>query len=159
MTDDHSYQTLSAYNDKLIKTPNLDRIADDGVIFMNSFVGNSICAPSRATMLTGKHTHLNGQIDNSVTFDGSQVTFPKLLQNAGYQTALIGKWHLRSDPTGFDYWNILPGQGQYYNPDFIEMGEKKQFEGYCTDITTDFALNWINKRDTKKPFCLFVVAS
>ncbi len=156
MTDDHSYQTLSAYNDKLIETPNLDRIAKDGVIFRNSFVGNSICAPSRATMLTGKHTHKNGQINNMVTFDGSQTTFPKLLQEAGYQTALIGKWHLRSDPTGFDYWNILPGQGQYYNPDFIEMGEKKQYEGYCTTITTDFALNWLNKREKEKPFCLLL---
>jgi len=156
MSDDHSYQTISAYNDKLIETPNLDRIADEGVIFHNSFVGNSICAPSRATMLTGKHTHKNGQINNAVTFDGSQVTFPKLLKAAGYQTALVGKWHLKSDPTGFDYWNVLPGQGQYYNPDFIEMGEKKQFEGYCTDLTTDFGLNWLDNRDKKKPFCLLL---
>jgi len=156
MSDDHSYQTISAYSDKLMKTPNLDRIADEGVIFQNSFVGNSICAPSRATMLTGKHTHKNGQIDNRVTFDGSQVTFPKLLRAAGYQTALIGKWHLRSDPTGFDYWNIVPGQGQYYNPDFIEMGVKKRYEGYVTDITTDFALDWLNKRDKTKPFCLLL---
>lgn len=156
MTDDHSYQTLSAYSDKLIETPNLDRIANEGVIFPNSFVGNSICAPSRATMLTGKHTHKNGQINNRITFNGSQLTFPKLLQQAGYQTALIGKWHLRSDPTGFDYWNILPGQGQYYNPDFIEMGEKKQFEGYCTTLTTDFALNWLETRDKEKPFCLLL---
>ncbi len=156
MSDDHGYQAISSYNKELINTPNLDRIADEGVIFSNSFVGNSICAPSRATMLTGKHTHINGQIDNSVSFDGSQVTFPKLLQAAGYQTALIGKWHLRSDPTGFDYWNIVPGQGQYYNPDFIEMGEKKRFEGYVTDITTDFALDWLDKRDKEKPFCLLL---
>lgn len=156
MTDDHSYQTLSAYSDKLIQTPNLDRIAKEGVIFINSFVGNSICAPSRATLLTGKHTHMNGQINNSVTFDGSQVTFPKLLREAGYQTALVGKWHLKSDPTGFDYWNILPGQGQYYNPDFIEMGEKNQFEGYCTTLTTDFGLNWLESRDKEKPFCLLL---
>ncbi|MDX1286397.1 MAG: sulfatase-like hydrolase/transferase, partial [Draconibacterium sp.] len=156
MTDDHSYQTLSAYNDKLIQTPNLDRIANEGVIFPNSFVGNSICAPSRATMLTGKHTHINGQINNAVTFDGSQVTFPKLLREAGYQTALVGKWHLKSDPTGFDYWNILPGQGQYYNPDFIEMGEKKRFEGYCTTLTTNFGINWLEKRNKEKPFCLLL---
>ncbi|VAW18523.1 Mucin-desulfating sulfatase [hydrothermal vent metagenome] len=156
MTDDHSYQTLSAYSNKLIETPNLDRIANEGVIFKNSFVGNSICAPSRATLLTGKHTHKNGQINNVVTFDGSQLTFPKLLQRAGYQTALIGKWHLKSDPTGFDYWNILPGQGQYYNPDFIEMGEKKQFEGYCTTLITDFALSWLDNRDPGKPFCLLL---
>jgi arylsulfatase A-like enzyme len=156
MTDDHSFQTISAYSDKLIKTPNLDRIADEGVVFTNGFVGNSICAPSRATLLTGKHTHVNGQINNRVTFDGSQVTFPKLLQQAGYQTAMIGKWHLKSDPTGFDYWNILPGQGEYYNPDFIEMGEKKQVEGYCTTLTTDFALDWLDGRDSEKPFCLLL---
>jgi arylsulfatase A-like enzyme len=156
MTDDHSFQTLGAYSEKLIKTPNLDRIADEGVIFTRSFVGNSICAPSRATMLTGKHTHKNGQVDNRVTFDGAQTTFPKLLQQAGYQTALVGKWHLKSDPTGFDYWNILPGQGQYYNPDFIEMGEQKQFEGYCTTLTTDFALDWLDSRNTEKPFCLLL---
>ena len=156
MTDDHSFQTISAYSDKLIETPNLDRIADEGVIFTNGFVGNSICAPSRATLLTGKHTHVNGQINNRVTFDGSQVTFPKLLQQAGYQTAMIGKWHLKSDPTGFDYWNILPGQGEYYNPDFIEMGERKQVEGYCTTLTTDFALDWLDGRDSEKPFCLLL---
>ncbi len=156
MSDDHGYQAISAYNDKLIQTPNLDRLADEGVIFRNSFVTNSICGPSRAVMLTGKHSHLNGMLDNSTKFDGSQQTFPKLLQNAGYQTAMVGKWHLKSDPTGFDYWNILPGQGQYYNPDFIEMGEKKQIEGYVTNITTDIALNWLNNRDTKKPFCLLL---
>ncbi|WP_296635690.1 sulfatase [Polaribacter sp.] len=156
MTDDHSYQAISAYNDQLIKTPNLDRIAKDGVLFRNSFVGNSICGPSRATMLTGKHTHKNGQINNRVKFDGNQVTFPKLLQKAGYQTALIGKWHLKSDPQGFDYWNILPGQGKYYNPDFIEMGKKKRVEGYATNVTTDYGINWIKNRDKKKPFCLLL---
>jgi arylsulfatase A-like enzyme len=156
MTDDHSYQTISAYSDKLIQTPNLDRISNEGVIFKNSFVGNSICAPSRATLLTGKHTHKSGQINNAVTFDGSQLTFPKLLQKAGYATALIGKWHLGSDPTGFDYWNILPGQGVYYNPDFIEMGKKKQVKGYCTNLTTDFGIDWLDKRDKEKPFCLLL---
>ncbi len=156
MTDDHSYQTISAYSDKFIQTPNLDRISNEGVIFTNSFVGNSICAPSRATLLTGKHTHKNGQINNAVVFDGTQQTFPKLLQKAGYQTALIGKWHLRSNPTGFDYWNILPGQGDYYNPDFIEMGEKKQLRGYVTTVTTDLGLQWLDKRDKQKPFCLLL---
>ncbi len=156
MSDDHGYQAISAYNHQLIETPNIDRIAQNGVIFTNCFVGNSICAPSRATLLTGKHTHKNGQTDNRVTFDGSQTTFPKLLQQAGYQTAMIGKWHLRSDPTGFDYWNILPGQGQYYNPDFIEMGEKKQYEGYVTTITADIALKWLDRRDKNKPFCLLL---
>lgn len=157
MTDDHGYQAMSCYDGSLNNTPNLDRIAEQGVIFLNSFVSNSICAPSRAVMLTGKHSHLNGQINNGVSFDGTQQTFPKLLQSAGYQTAMIGKWHLRSDPTGFDYWNILPGQGSYYNPDFIEMGEKKRIEGYVTEITTDIALNWLeNGRNKEKPFCLLL---
>ncbi len=156
MTDDHAVRALSCYDGNINQTPNLDRIANDGVIFRNSFVSNSICAPSRAVLLTGKHSHLNGQIDNGVTFDGTQMTFPKVLQKAGYQTALVGKWHLRSDPTGFDYWNILPGQGQYHNPDFIEMGNQKRIEGYATTVTTDIALKWLDKRDEEKPFCLLL---
>ncbi|MEE4114809.1 MAG: sulfatase [Marinilabiliaceae bacterium] len=157
MTDDHGYQAVSSYSDELINTPNLDRIASEGVLFTNSFVSNSICAPSRAVMLTGKHSHLNGQLDNGTEFDGSQQTFPKLLQQAGYQTAIVGKWHLRSQPEGFDYWNILPGQGSYYNPDFIEMGEQKRIEGYVTDLTTDIALKWLDEgRDPDRPFCLLL---
>jgi arylsulfatase A-like enzyme len=156
MTDDHSYQTISAYGSTLIQTPHIDRIANEGILFTNSFVGNSICAPSRATMLTGKHTHKNGQMTNMVTFDGGQLTFPKLLQQAGYKTAMIGKWHLKSDPTGFDYWNILPDQGEYYNPDFIEMGEKRRYEGYCTTITTDLALKWLDGAGQDQPFCLLL---
>ena len=136
MTDDHSFQTISAYDKRYIQTPNIDRIANEGVRFTNSFVANSISGPSRACMLTGKHSHKNGFIDNAHTFDGSQQTFPKLLRKAGYQTAMIGKWHLTSDPTGFDYWNILVGQGDYYNPIFIDNGEKRQIEGYATNITT-----------------------
>jgi arylsulfatase A-like enzyme len=156
MTDDHGYQAISAYGHDLIQTPNMDRLATEGVIFRNSFVANSICGPSRAVMLTGKHSHMNGLLDNTTEFDGSQLTFPKLLQQAGYQTAIVGKWHLKSDPTGFDYWNILPGQGQYYNPDFIEMGEQKQIEGYATTITTDIAMDWLDGRDVEKPFCLLL---
>ena len=156
MTDDHGYQAVSAYGSGLNKTPNLDRIADEGIIFRNSFVCNSICAPSRAALLTGKHSNANGQIDNRVRFDSSQVTFPKLLQEAGYQTALIGKWHLRSEPTGFDFWSILPGQGSYYNPDFIEMGRTCRQTGYATTIITDKAIEWLQQRDTAKPFCLLV---
>ncbi len=156
MTDDHSFQTISAYGGTLINTPNIDRIASEGIIFTNSFVGNSICAPSRATMLTGKHTHKNGQMTNEVTFDGLQVTFPKVLQQAGYKTAMIGKWHLKSDPTGFDHWNILPGQGEYYNPDFIRMGENVRYEGYCTTITTDLALEWLDGLEKEDPFCLLL---
>lgn len=156
MADDHAVRALSCYDGSINHTPNIDRIAKNGVIFTNSFVSNSICAPSRAVMLTGKHSHMNGQINNRVTFDSTQQTFPKLLQQAGYQTALVGKWHLKSNPTGFDYWNILPGQGQYYNPDFIEMGNRKQVEGYVTDLITDRALDWLKHRDQNKPFCLLL---
>ena len=118
MSDDHSYQTISAYDKRFIETPNIDWIANNGVRFTNSYVANSLSGPSRACMLTGKHSHANGFTDNTKTFDGSQQTYPKLLQKAGYQTAMIGKWHLTSDPTGFNYWDILIGQGDYYNPDF-----------------------------------------
>ena len=157
MSDDHSYQTISAYDHRFIETPNIDRIANEGVRFTNSFVANSLSGPSRACLLTGKHSHKNGFTDNTKRFDGSQQTFPKLLQQAGYQTAVVGKWHLTSDPTGFDYWNILTGQGDYYNPYFIDNGEKKQIEGYATNITTDLALDWLdNKRDKNKPFCLLL---
>ena len=119
MTDDHTAQALSAYGKSHIQTPNLDQIAQEGVLFRNSFVANSLSGPSRACMLTGKHSHANGFTNNEHgIFDGSQQTMPKLLQQAGYQTALIGKWHLVSEPTGFDHWDILIGQGEYYNPLF-----------------------------------------
>lgn len=157
MCDDHSYQTISAYDTTFIKTPNIDRIAADGVRFTNSFVANSISGPSRACMLTGKHSFANGFTDNSSSFDGSQQTFPKLLQQQGYETAVIGKWHLTSDPTGFNHWDILVGQGDYYNPTFICNGEKVQREGYATNITTDLALDWLESgRDANKPFCLLL---
>lgn len=156
MTDDHSYQTLSAYDDRFIQTPNLDRIAQEGILFTNSFVSNSICAPSRAVMLTGKHSHLNGQIDNFTRFDSTQATFPKYLQKAGYQTALIGKWHLKSQPTGFDHWEVLIGQGNYYNTDFIENGSRKRSEGYVTDVITDKGIQWLEQRDKDKPFSLLL---
>lgn len=156
MTDDHAYQAISCYNGVLNRTPNIDRIANEGVIFTNSFVTNSICAPSRAVMLTGKFSHLNHQRLNSQKFDSSQLTFPKLLQEAGYQTAMIGKWHLGSEPMGFDFWNILPGQGDYYNPDFIEMGQRKRVEGYVTNLVTDAAIKWLNSKTGDEPFCLLV---
>ncbi len=157
MTDDHSYQTISAYGSTVNHTPNIDRLAERGVRFTNSFVANSLSGPSRACMLTGKHSHANGFTDNTKRFDGSQQTFPKLLQQAGYQTAMIGKWHLVSMPTGFDYWDILTGQGDYYNPTFIRNGERLQRHGYSTTITTNLALNWLaNQRDPQKPFCLFI---
>jgi len=154
MSDDHAAHAISCYGSKLNQTPNLDRIAGEGMRFTNCFCTNAICAPSRAVILTGKYSHVNGVMDNRQVFDGSQTTFPKLLQQAGYQTAMVGKWHLKSDPTGFDYWNVLPGQGDYYNPDLIEMGVAKQHTGYVTDVLTDIALNWLERRDPAKPFCL-----
>jgi len=154
MTDDHASHAMSCYGSRINKTPNLDRIAGEGMRFTNCFCTNSICAPSRAVILTGKYSHVNGVIDNAVKFDGAQPTFPKRLQQAGYETAIIGKWHLKTDPTGFDYWNILPGQGVYYNPAMIEMGERKKYTGYVTDILTDHALQWLKARKGDKPFCL-----
>ncbi|MBS3772524.1 MAG: sulfatase [Bacteroidales bacterium] len=155
MTDDHANRALSCYGGDLIETPNLDRLAEEGMRFNHSFVTNSISAPSRATLLTGQYSHKNGVIDNAKEFDGSQMTFPKLLRDAGYQTAMIGKWHLKSEPTGFDYWKVLPGQGSYYNPDFIEMGERMRDTGYVTDLITDEVINWIDQAKGKeKPFCV-----
>jgi arylsulfatase A-like enzyme len=157
MSDDHAAHAVSAYGSRINRTPQIDRIAREGIRFAHCFCTNSICAPSRAVILTGKYSHLNGVRDNAVSFDGAQRTFPKILQEAGYQTAMIGKWHLKSDPTGFDYWNVLPGQGHYYNPDLIEMGEKKQHTGYVTDIITDIALDFLeNRRDRSKPFLLML---
>lgn len=159
MTDDHTAQMMSCYDKRYIKTPNLDRIANDGVRFTNSFVANSLSGPSRACMITGKHSCANKFYDNSTcVFDGSQQTFPKLLQKAGYETALIGKWHLESLPTGFNYWEIIPGQGDYYNPRFINMqNETKQEKGYLTNLITDKSIDWLeNQRDKNKPFCILI---
>ena len=159
MTDDHTAQMMSCYDKRYASTPNLDRIARDGVIFTNSYVANSLSGPSRACMLTGKHSHKNGFTDNTTcTFDTAQVTFPRLLQQAGYQTAVFGKWHLESLPTGFDTWEVVPGQGDYYNPDFITMqGDTVQRHGYITNVITDMSLDWLeNKRDKERPFCLLI---
>ncbi|MEO5591450.1 MAG: sulfatase [Chitinophagaceae bacterium] len=157
LSDDHAYQAISAYGFGLNKTPNIDLIAKEGILFKRAFVTNSLCAPSRAAILTGKYGHLNGITGNGTEkFNGNQNTFPKLLKQSGYQTAVIGKWHLNSDPVGFDFWKILPGQGHYYQPDFIENGTRKTDTGYATNLTTDFALTWLNQRDTSKPFCILV---
>ncbi len=159
MTDDHTAQMMSCYDTRFAHTPNLDRIAADGVRFTNSFVANSLSGPSRACMLTGKHSHKNGFTDNTTcVFDGSQPTFPKYLQEAGYETAIFGKWHLESLPTGFDTWEIVPGQGDYYNPDFIQMnGDTIVRHGYLTNLITDLSLDWLeNQRDKDKPFCLLI---
>jgi arylsulfatase A-like enzyme len=156
-SDDHTRQAISAYNSspRLVQTPNIDRLAAQGMLFERALVPNSLCGPSRAAILTGKYSHLNGFYHNGGNvFDGSQQTFPKLMQKAGYQTAIIGKWHLESDPTGFDYWHILPGQGAYYNPPMIRNGERVQHQGYTTDLITDFAVDWLKMRDRSKPFLL-----
>ena len=154
-TDDHAVQSIGAYGSRINETPQIDRIAGGGALFTNNFCANSICAPSRATVLTGKHSHINGVINNGVRFDAGQPTFPAMLQQAGYRTALIGKWHLKSTPQGFDYWQILPDQGSYYNPDFITAQDRKHYEGYVTDITTDLALDWLrNDWGQDKPFLL-----
>ncbi|UJH90411.1 sulfatase-like hydrolase/transferase [Antarcticibacterium sp. 1MA-6-2] len=155
MSDDHAYQAISAYSDKLTHTPNIDRIAVGGMLFTNASVTNSICAPSRATILTGKHTHLNGKIDNISKFDTTNVTFPQLFQDAGYQTAMFGKLHFGNNPKGFDEFKILPGQGDYYNPKFITEKGDTIIKGYVTDIITDLTIDWLdNRRDVNKPFLL-----
>jgi len=154
MSDDHAYQAISAYGTGLNHTPNIDRLATEGAIFNRACVTNSICAPSRAVMLTGKHSFVNGKVDNMLPFDWNQPNFPKLMQANGYQTAMIGKIHLDGIPQGFDFSMVLPGQGQYYNPDFLVNGEKIRIEGYCTEIITETMLDWLkNKRDPNKPFC------
>jgi len=156
-TDDHAPHAISAYGSKINRTPNIDRLAQEGMLFRNCFCTNSICGPSRAVILTGKHSHLNGFLDNRSVFDGSQQTMPKLMQQTGYQTAMIGKWHLKSDPTGFDYWSVLTGgggQGTYYNPAFSTSSGPATHEGYVTDIITDMALEWLDERDDHQPFLL-----
>lgn len=156
-SDDHTTQSISAYGDarKLVQTPGIDRLAKEGMRFDRCLVTNSICGPSRATMITGTYAHINGFWNNSnCSFDPSQVTFPKLLQGVGYQTAVIGKWHLGSDPTGFDFWQILPGQGIYYNPPMIRNGQKVTIPGYVSEIITDETLKWLAARDRTKPFLL-----
>ena len=157
-SDDHAYQAMSCYPRPLAvnETPNLDRLAKSGMRFDRCLVTNSICGPSRAVILTGKYSHANGFYNNTNSrFDGAQTTFPKLLKSAGYTTALIGKWHLVSQPTGFDYWHTLPGQGIYYNPPMNDNGKQVKHEGYTTEIITDLSLDWLkNRRDKSKPFLL-----
>lgn len=159
-TDDHCQQALSAYDARRMTTPNMDRIAKQGMLFHRCYVTNAICGPSRAVIQTGKYSHLNGFVRNGNRFDGSQQTFPKLLQAGGYQTAVIGKWHLESTPQGYDYYDVLKGQGPYYNPPMLTAGPDgepvtRQHTGYTTDIITDKALTWLKQaRDANKPFML-----
>lgn len=157
IADDHAYQAIGAYGSVLNETPNIDRIANAGIRFDRALVTNSICAPARAVILTGKYSHVNGVLDNVDDFDGSQPTFPKLLQAAGYQTAAFGKWHLKSEPTGFDEWEVLPGQGHYYNPDFRTPAGIVRREGYVTDIATDLAIDWMESgRNAERPFFVWL---
>ena len=160
MSDDHASHAISAYGSRINATPQIDRISEGGMRFNNCFCTNSICTPSRATILTGTYNHINGVTTLSTHMDGRLLTYPKLMQQQGYQTAIVGKWHLGHggihDPTGFDYWNVLPGQGLYHNPVMIEMGEETVREGYVTDLITDFSLDWLRQRDQDKPFCMMV---
>ena len=154
MSDDHGYQAISAYGYGLNKTPNIDRLAKEGILFTRATVTNSLCAPSRAVLLTGKHSFINGKVDNEARFNWNQDNFAKQLQQHGYQTALIGKIHMDGLPQGFDHSAVLIDQGEYYNPNFIINGIKKELKGYVTDLTTDMAIDWIKNRDKEKPFCL-----
>ena len=153
-SDDHACHAIGAYGSPFGATPHLDALAANGVLFTANYCGNALCGPSRATILTGLHSHGNGFCRNGNVFDGSQTTFPKLLQRVGYQTAIVGKWHLESEPTGFDHWLVLPDQGQYYNPDFLGKDGKKSFVGHVTNLTTRFAIEWLERRDAKRPFLL-----
>ncbi len=153
MTDDHASHAMSCYGSVVNKTPHLDRIADAGMRFDNCFVTNSICTPSRATIMTGKYSHING-VPVFNRFDGSQPTLAKYLQAAGYYTGIIGKWHLGSDPTGFDHWEILPGQGRYFDPVFYTATETREIKGYVTDVITDLTIEFLKNRPKDKPFFL-----
>ncbi|MGE4489253.1 MAG: sulfatase [Kiritimatiellales bacterium] len=161
-SDDHAYQAIGAYGGRLQAlnpTPNIDRIANEGMRFDRCYVANSICGPSRATLLTGKFSHMNGQLDNQAPnqFDHNQQQFQKVLQENGYQTAIIGKIHLDGTLQGFDYWDVLPGQGKYINPAFISQNGRKRYPGYVTDIITDKAVTWLkSRRDPSRPFMLMV---
>jgi arylsulfatase A-like enzyme len=152
MSDDHASHAISAYGSAINRTPQIDRIGKGGVRLTNCFCTNSICTPSRAAILTGQYSHRNGVYTLQDSLDPARNNVAKELKSAGYQTAMIGKWHLASDPSGFDYWNILPGQGLYHNPVFINRGERKTYNGYCTDLIGDFTLDWLKQRDPKKPF-------
>jgi len=162
MSDDHAAQAMSCYDSEINETPNIDRIAEEGIRFDNCFCTNSICTPSRATILTGKHSHLNGVLTLASDFDREQDHVGKELQQAGYRTAVIGKWHLHTEPSGFDYYNVLPGQGLYHDPLLKEKGKEWQdhneggerYEGYVTDIITDLSIEWLEENAGEDPFFL-----
>ena len=154
MSDDHASHAISSYGSRINKTPNIDRLAKEGARLDNCFCTNSICTPSRAAILTGQYSHKNGVNTLNDKLDPKSRSVAKYLQADGYQTAMIGKWHLGTEPQGFDHWRILPGQGAYYDPEFIEASGRKKYQGYCTDLITDFAIDYLNGRDKEKPFFL-----
>ena len=154
MADDHAAHAISAYGSKIIQTPSIDKLAKQGMLLKNCFCTNSICVPSRGVLLTGQHSHMTGIKTLADSLDPARPNIGKMLRAGGYQTAMIGKWHLVKEPSGFDYWNILPGQGVYDNPVFIEMGKRSTRQGYCTDLIADYSIDWIKKRDKTKPFFL-----
>ena len=156
LSDDHAAHAVSAYGSRINQTPNIDRLAREGMLFENCFAVNSICAPSRASILTGLYGHVNGVRDNGGRLRPGLATFPKLLQQAGYATAVIGKWHLKDPPEGFDHWCILPGQGAYFDPPMIANDRQERFSGYVSEVITDRAIEWLGQRDSGKPFCLLV---
>ena len=160
MADDHASHAISAYGSRINATPHIDRIAAEGMRFDNCFCTNSICTPSRAAILTGTYNHVNGVTTLSTHLDGRLLNYPKVLQEQGYQTAVVGKWHLGHggihDPTGFDFWDVLPGQGLYHDPEMIRIGERTKRSGYATDLITDYSLDWLRGRDRDRPFCLMV---
>lgn len=160
MSDDHAAHAISAYGSRVNETPQLDRLAAEGMRFDNCFCSNSICAPSRAAILTATYNHVNGVTTLSAPFDSAQPTFPAILQAAGYQTALFGKWHLGHgeghDPVGFDEWRVLPDQGEYHHPEFLHPDGRERITGYVTDIITDLSINWISRLDPDRPFCLLL---
>ncbi len=160
MSDDHASHAMSCYGSRINQTPHIDRIANEGMRFDNCFCTNAICTPSRAAILTGAYNHINGVTTLDTPMDNRLQTYPKLLQQAGYQTAMVGKWHLgqgsKHEPTGFDFWRVLPGQGDYHNPTFIDGNGRHVYEGYVTDLITDFSMEWLAERDEKRPFCLMV---
>lgn len=155
-SDDHAAQSIGAYGSKIGRTPNIDRLAREGALFENCFCVNSICVPSRACVLTGLYSHANGVRTNADALPKGAITFPRILRDAGYTTAIIGKWHLQTEPEGFDHWSVLPGQGAYFDPAMIEDGVRRKCPGYVSEVITEKAVAWLKARDRSKPFCLLV---